>query len=159
MDKDSTLSVGVRLLSTVFLLVFFLKQKSSVVGCSWLEGTGFDANFILHEAVLKRCTSMSSDLLAFSALPKPYQSKGAYFRLASDYTGTERRTHPRRIPKHSYRERSPRSSGHSNKRPRRLIAPWPDEPGAEYARRHATSVQYQTDRPRSDTGFAEPTMA
>jgi hypothetical protein len=47
--KDSTLSVGVRLLSTVFLLVFFLKQKSSVVGCSWLEGTGFGANFILHE--------------------------------------------------------------------------------------------------------------
>jgi hypothetical protein len=39
--EDSTLSVGVRLLSTVFLLVFFLKQKSSVVGCSWLEGTGF----------------------------------------------------------------------------------------------------------------------
>ena len=41
MKEDSTLSVGVRLLSTVFLLVFFLKQKSSVVGCSWLEGTGF----------------------------------------------------------------------------------------------------------------------
>jgi hypothetical protein len=41
MKKDSTLSVGVRLLSTVFLLVFFLKQKSSVVGCSWLDETGF----------------------------------------------------------------------------------------------------------------------
>jgi hypothetical protein len=40
-EEDSTLSGGVRLLSTVFLLVFFLQQKSSVVGCSWLEGTGF----------------------------------------------------------------------------------------------------------------------
>ena len=83
MKEDSTLSVGVRLLSTVFLLVFFLKQKSSVVGCSWLEGTGFDTNFILHEAVLKRSTSMSSDLLTFSACQN-VPAKG------SVYSGRER---------------------------------------------------------------------
>jgi hypothetical protein len=65
--------------------VFFLKQKSSVVGCSWWEGLLFGTNFILHEAVLKRSTSMSSDLLTFSTLPKPYLPEGAYFRLASDY--------------------------------------------------------------------------
>ena len=45
--------------------------------CETLEGLVFGTNFILHEAVLKRSTPMSSDLLAFSALPKPYLPKGA----------------------------------------------------------------------------------
>ena len=61
--------------------------------------TGFGTNFILREAVLKRSTSMSSDPLAFFVLPKRYLRKGVCFQLASDYTGTERRTHRHRIPK------------------------------------------------------------
>jgi hypothetical protein len=62
-------------------------------------GTGFWHELYSARVVLKRCTSMSSDLLAFSVLPRWYLQKEAYFRLASDYTGTEWRTHPRRIRK------------------------------------------------------------
>src|ERR1700736_394408 len=67
--------------------------------CETLGGLVFGTNFILHEAVLKRSTSMSSDLLAFSVLPKRSQRKGVYFQLVSDCTGMEWRTHPLRIPK------------------------------------------------------------
>jgi hypothetical protein len=48
---------------------------------------------------------MSSDLLVFSVLPSRYLQKEACFRLASDYTGTEWRTYPRRIPKQISRNR------------------------------------------------------
>jgi hypothetical protein len=41
----------------------FLKQKSSVVAFSCLEGLIFGTSFTLHEADLKRSTSMSSNLL------------------------------------------------------------------------------------------------
>jgi hypothetical protein len=59
----------------------------------------FGTNFILHGVVLKRCTSMSSDPSAFSVLPRRHLQKVAYFQLVGDYTETEWRTQPRRIPK------------------------------------------------------------
>jgi hypothetical protein len=72
----------------------------------FLQDTGGPAsgtNSILHGAVLKRSTPMSSDLLAFSVLPRRHLQKEAYFRLVGDCTGTEWRTHPRRIRKQSCR--------------------------------------------------------
>ena len=47
-------------------------------------GTGFWHELYSHGAILKRSTSMSSDLLAFSVLPRSYLQKVASFQLASD---------------------------------------------------------------------------
>jgi Domain of unknown function (DUF4188) len=47
--------------------------------CETLVGLVFGTNFILHEAVLKRSTSISSDPLAFFVLPKRYLRKGCVF--------------------------------------------------------------------------------
>ena len=73
--------------------------------CKTLGGPASGTNSILHGAVLKRSTPMSSDLLAFSVLPKRYLRKEVYFQLASDCTGTEWQTHPRRILKQICRNR------------------------------------------------------
>src|ERR1700693_5002055 len=88
--------------------------------CETLGGLVFGTNFILHEAVSKQSMSMSSGLLDFSVLPRRYTRKGASFRLASDCTGTEWRTHLRHIRKQSYRSGSSSRPDIRAKRPRRL---------------------------------------
>jgi hypothetical protein len=70
--------------------------------CETLAGLVFGTNFIPHGVVLKRCTSMSSDLSAFSVLPRRHLQKVAYFQLVGDCTETEWRTQPRRIPKQMF---------------------------------------------------------
>src|ERR1700731_1926927 len=75
--------------------------------CETLGGLVFGTSFILQGAVLKRSMSRSSARRAFSVLLRQYLQKAASFQLASDCTGTELRTHPRRIPKQTCSARSP----------------------------------------------------